>query len=134
VTYAVLNELGDKPAADTGALRQELEAAVETLLHAFAGPLGAALPGLVADMARDSELAATIRQEVLAARRKSMREAFARAQARRDIRPDLDLELLLDMLTGPFYFRALFGHAPIARRMHRDVVDYVLRVAGFKSR
>ena len=42
----------------------------------------------------------------------------------------MDVELALDMLTGPFYFRTLFGHAPITRRMTRDVVDYVLRVAA----
>jgi AcrR family transcriptional regulator len=130
VAYAVLSAMGDNPAANTGALRQDLEAAVETLLNAFAGPLGQALAGLVADMAQDPELAHTIRQEVLAARRKSMREAFARARARREIRPDLDVELALDVLTGPFYFRTLFGHAPITRKMTRDIVDYVLRVAA----
>jgi AcrR family transcriptional regulator len=130
VAYAVLSEMGDNPAADTGALREDLEAAVETLLNAFAGPLGQALAGLVADMAQDPELAQTIRQEVLAARRKSMREAFTRARARRQIRPDLDVDLALDVLTGPFYFRALFGHAPITRKMTRDIVDYVLRIAA----
>lgn len=130
VAYAVLSEMGDNPAADTGALREDLEAAVETLLNAFAGPLGQALAGLVADMAHDAELAQTIRQEVLAARRKSMREAFTRARARREIRPDLDVELAIDILTGPFYFRTLFGHAPINRKMTRDIVDYVLRIAA----
>ena len=130
VAYAVLSEMGDNPAADTGALREDLEAAVETLLNAFAGPLGQALGGLVADMAQDPQLAQTIRQEVLAARRKSMREAFTRARARREIRADLDVELALDVLTGPFYFRTLFGHAPITRKMARDIVDYVLRIAA----
>jgi AcrR family transcriptional regulator len=130
VAYAVVSEMGDNPAADTGVLRGDLEAAVETLLNAFAGPLGQALAGLVADMAQDDELADTIRKEVLAARRKSMREAFARARARGEIRADLDIELVLDMLTAPFYYRALFGHAPITRRTTRDVVDYVLRVAA----
>jgi len=130
VAYAVLSEMGHNPAADTGALRGDLEAAVETLLNAFAGPLGQALAGLVADMAQDDELAQIIRQEVLAARRKSMREAFARARVRGEVRLDLDVELVLDMLTGPFYFRTLFGHAPITRRMTRDVVDYVLRVVA----
>jgi AcrR family transcriptional regulator len=128
VAYAVVSEMGENPAADTGALREDLEAAVATLLNAFGGPLGQALPGLVADMAEDEELAQTIRAEVLAARRKSMREAFARARARQELRTDIDVELVLDMLTGPFYFRTLFGHAPITRRMTRDVVDYVLRV------
>jgi AcrR family transcriptional regulator len=130
VAYAVVSEMGHNPAADTGALRQDLEAAVETLLKAFAGPLGQAFAGLVADMAQDEELAEIIRREVLAARRKSMREAFARARARREVRADLDIELVLDMLTGPFYYRTLFGHAPITRRTTRDVVDYVLRVAA----
>jgi AcrR family transcriptional regulator len=128
VAYAVVSEMGDNPAADTGVLRGDLEAAVETLLKAFAGPLGQALAGLVADMAQDEELAQTIRREVLAARRKSMRDAFARARARGEIRTNLDIELVLDMLTAPFYYRTLFGHAPISRRTTRDVVDYVLRI------
>jgi AcrR family transcriptional regulator len=130
VAYAVVSEMGDNPASDTGALRQDLEAAVGTLLNAFAGPLGQALAGLVADMAQDPALAATFRREVLAARRKSMRQAFNRARERGEIRDDLDLELVLDMLTGPFYYRNLFGHAPITRRMTLEVVNYVLRVVA----
>lgn len=130
VAYAVVSEMGDNPAADTGVLRKDLEAAVATLLNAFGGPLSQALPGLVADMAQDRELAEMIRREVLAARRKSMRDALHRARARKEVRDDLDVELVLDMLTGPFYYRTLFGHAPMTRRMTRDVVDYVLRVVG----
>ncbi len=112
VAYAVVSEMGDNPAADTGRLREDLQAAVGTLLSAFAGPLGQALAGLVADMAQDTELAETIRQEVLAARRKSMRDAFVRARARGEVQANLDIELVIDMLTGPFYYRTLFGHAP----------------------
>lgn len=130
VAYAVLSEMGASPAADTGELRGDLEAAARTLLRAFAGPLKQALTGLVTDMAQDPELATTIRQDVLAARRQSMHDALQRARARREIRDDLDTELLLDMLTGPFYYRALFGHAPITPRMTRDVVEYVLRTAS----
>jgi AcrR family transcriptional regulator len=129
VAYAVLTAMGERPASDTGELRQDLEAAVGTLLTAFAGPLGQALAGLVADMAHDRALARLMRSEVLAARRSSMRAAFDRARARRQARHDLDVELVLDMLTGPFYYRALFGHAPITRGMTSAVVDYVLRVA-----
>jgi AcrR family transcriptional regulator len=130
VAYAVLSEMGASPAADTGVLRLDLEAAVRTLLRAFAGPLKQSLAGLVTDMAQDPELAATIRQDVLAARRQSMRDALQRARARREIRDDLDTELVLDMLTGPFYYRALFGHAPITARMTREIVRYVLRIAA----
>jgi len=128
VAYAVVSEMGDRPAPDTGRIRGDLEAVVGTLLRAFAGPLGQALAGLASDMAQDPALAATIRQEVLAPRRKSMREALERAQSRGEVRHDCDIELVLDMLTGPFYFRTLFGHAPITPRTARRVVEYVLRV------
>jgi AcrR family transcriptional regulator len=128
VAYAVVSEMGGNPAADTGTLRGDLQAAVGTLLRAFAGPLGRALAGLAADMAQDAELASIIRQEVLAPRRQSMREALERAQARGEARDDCDVELVLDMLTGPFYFRTLFGHVPITRHTAHLVVQYVLRV------
>lgn len=128
VAYAVVSEMGDDPAGDTGNVRGDLEAAVSTLLNAFAGPLGRALAGLVADMAQDKALALTIRKQVLTARRTSMREALLRGRSRGEVRDGLDVELVLDMLTAPFYYRTLFGHAPITRRTTRQVVAYVLRI------
>jgi AcrR family transcriptional regulator len=130
VAYAVISELGDNPAPDAGSLRRDLEGAVKTLWNAFGGPLGQALGGLVGEMAQDEELAVTIRQEVMASRRQSMRAAFARALQRGEIRDDLDIELVLDMLTGPFYYRTLFKHAPITRQTPSEVVEYVLRIVA----
>ena len=68
VAYAVVSEMGDNPAANTGHIRGDLEAAVGTLLRAFVGPLGQALAGLASDMAQDPALASIIRREVLAPR------------------------------------------------------------------
>src|SRR5271154_4902140 len=91
VAYAVVNELGENPAADTGTLRGDLLSAVATLWRAFRGPLGHALAGLVADMAQDAALASSIRQRVLGPRRRSMREALDRARARGEARGDIDV-------------------------------------------
>jgi AcrR family transcriptional regulator len=128
VAYAVVSELGENPAADSGSLRGDLLSAVGTLWRAFRGPLGHALAGLVADMAQDAALAASIRQEVLAPRRRSMREAIERARVRGEAMNDVDVELLLDMLTAPFYFRTLFGHASMSFEHTGQIVDHVLRV------
>ncbi|MGO9931440.1 MAG: TetR/AcrR family transcriptional regulator [Steroidobacteraceae bacterium] len=128
VAYAVVNELGENPAADTGTLRGDLLSAVTTLWRAFRGPLGQALAGLVADMAQDAALASSIRQEVLAPRRRSMREAIERACARGEARADIDVELLLDMLTAPFYFRTLFGHASMSLENAAQIVNHVLQL------
>jgi AcrR family transcriptional regulator len=128
VADAVVAELGTQPAPDTGSLRKDLRAAVGTLLTAFSGTMGRALPGLVADMALDPVLARMIREKVLLARRRSIRSAFDRGVARGESGRGFDIELLIDMLTAPFYFRALFGHLPSTPATVNTVVDYVLSI------
>ncbi len=130
VAFAIIHQMGTEPAPDTGSLRRDLTAAVDTLRTAFAGILRPALAGLVGDMAHDQKLAQMIRAEVLNPRRASMRLALARGQKRGEISLDVDLDLMLDMLTGPYYFRALFGHGPIDLTLNAAVVDYVLRAAA----
>jgi AcrR family transcriptional regulator len=130
VAECIVSSMGASPAPDTGVLRRDLTAAVSTLERAFSGPLRQALPGLVADMAHDPELAQAVRRQVLAPRRKSMREALERAHRRGESRSVADLELLLDLLAGPFYFRTLFGHGRVDRRLTTAVVDCVLRIVA----
>ena len=132
VADCLVNAMGPRPAPDTGSLRGDLRAAVGTFQRAFAGPLKEALPGLVADMAHDPRLAQAVRRQMLAPRRKSIRDALDRARRRGEARRTLDVELLLDLLAGPFYFRALFGHGPVDPRLSRSVVDHVLRIVGRK--
>jgi AcrR family transcriptional regulator len=129
VAFAVVHELGTQPAPDTGSLREDLMIAVETLRRAFAGPLGSAIAGLASDMTHDPALARMIRSAVLTPRRDSMRAALARGAKRGQIGRGLDLEVLLDMLTAPYYFRAMFKHAPINVDMNEKIVDFVLRTA-----
>ena len=127
VAYAVVTELGANPSPDTGSLRQDLMAAVKTLITGFHGALGPALAGLVGEMADDAVLARTIRKEVLAKRRRSIRAAFKRGIKRGELQSGVNIELLMDMLTAPFYFRALFGHVKLSATMIETVVDTVLR-------
>jgi AcrR family transcriptional regulator len=130
VAFAVVTELGANPSPDTGSLRMDLIGAVETLVSGFRGALGPALAGLVGEMAGDPALARTIRKEVLAKRRRSIRAAFQRGIARGEIRSDVNIEVLMDMLTAPFYFRTLFGHVKLSPAMIETVVDTVLRGAA----
>lgn len=132
VAFAIVHELGLEPAPDLGSLRADLEAALHTLFTAFAGPLRSAVAGLVADMAHDAALARFIRDAVLAPRRNSMRAAFRRGQARGEIVEDLDIDVLLDLATAPYYFRALFGHERISDSMGPKIVDCVLSAAGIR--
>jgi AcrR family transcriptional regulator len=129
VAYAVVTELGANPSPDSGSLRVDLMQAVATLITGFQGALGPALAGLVGEMAGDPVLARTIRKEVLAKRRRSIRAAFRRGIERGEIPSDVNIELLMDMLTAPFYFRTLFGHVKLSAAMIETVVDTVIRGA-----
>jgi AcrR family transcriptional regulator len=129
VAYAVLSTLGARPATDSGSLRRDLVHAVDTLRRGFAGPLGQALPGLIADMAQDPVLASMIREEVIAPRRASIKNALSRGIARGAIRRGRNVDVLIDLLTAPCYFRVLFGRGRINRAFIETVVDYTLRAA-----
>jgi AcrR family transcriptional regulator len=129
VAFALVSALDAQPAPDTGSLRRDLICAVDTLRRAFSGPLGQALPGLIADMAHDPELANIIRDEVLTPRRTSIKHAIARGISRGEIRNDVSMDLFIDLVTAPCYFRALFGHARVTRPFIEALVDYALRAA-----
>lgn len=130
IAYSIVTTLGAHPSPDSGSLRADLIAAVQTLTVGFKGSLGAAMAGLLGEMVDDAVLARVIRKEVLAKRRLSIRAALKRGIARGEMRPAQDLEVLIDMLTAPFYFRALFGHAKISAAMIERVVDTLLRGVG----
>jgi AcrR family transcriptional regulator len=127
VAYAIVSRLGAEPSPDSGSLRSDLVATVLSLTVGFRGSLGAAMAGLVGDMVDDAALARVIRKEVLAKRRRSIRAAFKRGLERGEIRRSIDLDVAIDMLTAPFYFRVLFGHAAISETMIERVVDTLLR-------
>ena len=57
-----------------------------------------------------------------------MRKAIERARTRGEACDDIDVELILDMLTGPFYFRTLFGHASMSLENAAQIVNHVLRL------
>jgi hypothetical protein len=59
-----------------------------------------------------------------------MRQAIERARTRDEVCDDMDEELLLDMLTGPFYFRTLFGHASMSLKDTTQIVDCIMRLIG----
>ena len=92
---------------DTGDTRGDLLAIATANSHALGDtPLGRIANGLSGQFARDPELAADFRQRFVAPRRAMVTQVLRRGIERGDLRDDLDLELVLDMLTGTLYYRA----------------------------
>ena len=115
-------------AADTGSLRGDLLAHLGAIGGALASPIGQAIAGLVVGASRTPELAAGLRHGFVAARRAEVAELLGRAEARGELADDLDLELAIDLLVGPLWYRALvWGEAPAPDRL-RSLVDVMLPV------
>ena len=83
---------------------------------------------MLGEKERHPRLAAAYEARVIEPRRDRLRQAIRRGMAREEIRSDLDVEMVLHLLTGPMLARTMLG--PPARMVPADwaeqIVDTVL--------
>ena len=117
----------ERPLPDTGTLRGDCRAWLRQLVDGMrettSGPL---MAGLVGEIGRNAELADALRTTLIGPRRAAFVELLERAERRGELRPGVDHELVIDMLSAPIYHRVLFTGAPISRGLADKVVDMVL--------
>jgi AcrR family transcriptional regulator len=131
VTAAIAGLVSEITVPDTGRTRADLRALMRSAVQVYRGSLEAAvMPSLVDAMSRDAELARLIRDGYLAQRRAALRAVLERGIARGDLRRDLDIELALDVLGGPLFYRLLITGGPIDEQLAEGVVDLILRGFG----
>ncbi len=116
---------GARPGVASADTKRALLQGVSTLGRAFEGALGRALPAFVAELAQDDELAQQFVDRILRPRRASMAEVLRHGMESGVLDPHLDVEVVLDLLAGPLYYRALFRHAPASLATVRAVVELV---------
>jgi AcrR family transcriptional regulator len=85
------------------------------------------LVGLMAQALLDPVFATAFRERFLFRRRAVLREILDRAAARGEIAPDLDPELLIDVVYGVLWYRLLLDHAPLDDAAGRQLADLVVR-------
>jgi AcrR family transcriptional regulator len=104
------------------ALRAQLHAVAD----AFAAPAGRSIAAMVAAAQSETELAKAFRNEFIARNRDAARELLERCVAERLVAPPADIELALDLVFGPLFYRLLMGHAPITRGFVDQLLDAVI--------
>jgi AcrR family transcriptional regulator len=129
VTAAVATLVGEEIAVpDTGSTRGDLLVLMREAVDLYSSALPARLmPKLIAAMAEQPELARAVREGFLAGRRAALSAVLRRGVERGDLRPDLDLELALDVLGGPLFYRLLVTGGPIDEQLAEGVADLILR-------
>lgn len=109
------------------ALREQLRIIAER----FATPTGRHVASIIAAADADSELSKAFRGHFVLARRAEGRALLERAIRDGEVRGDLALEIALDLLYGPLFFRLLLGHAPLDAAFVDRLLDTALE--GLRS-
>ena len=130
VSDAIATLVSEIAIPDTGSTRADLLALMRQAVELYSGSLAARLmPAVLEETRRNPELATTVRDEFLAGRRAALGLVLKRGVRRGDLRRGLDLELALDVLAGPLFYRLLVTGGPIDERLAEGVVDLIM--AGF---
>jgi AcrR family transcriptional regulator len=129
VTAAVAVLVNEEIAVpDTGSTRADLLILMREAVALYRGSLaGRLMPKLVGAMAQKPDLARAVRDGFLAGRRRALGEVLRRGVERGDLRAGLDVELALDVLGGPLFYRLLVTGGPLDEQLAEGVADLILR-------
>jgi AcrR family transcriptional regulator len=94
---------------DTGSVHGDFEAVSSAAVDRMAPEAFRVLPRLMADAGDDPELLEALKQALLRPRRAAIAEILRRGMARGELRPDLDVDLVSDMVIGPLIARVLMS-------------------------
>lgn len=94
-------------------------------------PAGPLMRSLIADAQSQDEIAEAIRDQWLRPRRAVAADLIRRGVVDGEFRADIDVEVALDLLFAPVYYRLLLGHEPMTEEFATRSVDHL--IAGLRS-
>ena len=113
------------PFPHTGHARGDIRVHMRRLAEAFGGKMGRTVAALIAEGQTDPELAEALRSRWLSVRRAEAKEILELGIERGELRDDIDLEVAVDVLYGPIYYRMLVGHAPLEGDFGDALADHI---------
>jgi AcrR family transcriptional regulator len=115
---------------ETGSLVDDIRALAFEGCATFEQEGGRLIKSLIGEVQRNPDLAAALRQQILDHRRDKARRMIEAAVDRGEIPPPADAEVALDMIAGPFIFRALVTGEPLDKRFAENLATLALRMLG----
>ena len=87
---------------------------------------GSVLARVLTGIHEDKRLRQVFLERYVKHRRQIQRRIIEEAIASGELKSTTDPELLIDVLTGPLFFRWLQGHAPLDKRFAKSILDGVI--------
>ncbi|TYB45690.1 TetR/AcrR family transcriptional regulator [Actinomadura chibensis] len=116
-----VNSTTDFP--DTGDLRADLRTQMGVVAKAFASPEFAPYVGLIAAAQEDPEIAASLRKIMIEPRVRACAERLRRGREKGQLRADVDVDAVVEMLYAPLYYRLLLHTRPVTPEQVAGIID-----------
>ena len=132
VIDAFFQEVEQRTAFERGPTAAEaIRHQVVRMIHAIAGPLGRVAAQIIAEGQSNPDVLEHFRAVFLRGRRAAATEIFRQGIADGEFHPDLDIELAIDLIYGPIWYRLMVGHQPLdqglAERLPKLSISALLR-------
>ncbi|RJQ70510.1 TetR/AcrR family transcriptional regulator [Pseudonocardiaceae bacterium YIM PH 21723] len=112
---------------DTGTLRGDITAYLLNASEALSHPLASKIiPDLLAEATRNTGLAEALLGAMRDPRRAKAAILFTRATDRGELAADIDLELALDFLGGPLYWRLVIVRSELSPDYYERLTDMIM--------
>jgi len=115
------------PTPDTGHIESDLVELVRHTCNVLSrSNIGQTVAGLIAEAQSDPELAVEFRETYIGARRRMAAGVLEAGIARGELRPEIEVQEVLDLMYGPIWYRLLLRNAPLDDRFARSLVAHLL--------
>jgi AcrR family transcriptional regulator len=111
------------PFPDSGSLKEDIRIQLQNFVKLLTSPRGRVFKGMIAAAQSDPKVAEAFLSIWVVPRREFARRGIARY--RRELREDVDLEVVLDALYAPLYYRLLIAHEPLTSEFANQVTELV---------
>ena len=98
---------------DTGSAELDFRIQLKSVTTFYKSPLGRLFCQFIAEGQSDPAFLAMFRDRFLTVRRDAARVMWQRGVTRGEMRPEVDAEIVLDLVYGPMVFRLLAGHGDL---------------------
>jgi len=122
--HAIAPEL---PLLDSGSLQADLTTQVRNFARILSGRGGRMLRSFIVAARSDPDMAAAFRSIWSDPRRAEAKKMLRRKQTRGQLRKDADLDLVLDSLYGPLYYRFLVKNEPPSQKYAEALASLVIQ-------
>jgi AcrR family transcriptional regulator len=112
---------------DTGSVQNDFKEQMQKIVKLMNSPRGEVLANVIGCGQADEELITAFRDNWLTPRREDAKQIFQRGVARGELREDIDVEVAIDALYSPLFYRLLLKHQPLTQKFVNELVELVMK-------